>query len=469
MIENIILVYNRDGQKLTVKAEDLTLGDIIEVKSGDNIPADVRIIHSSGFKVDNSSLTGESRPQQRVVECTHEDLLETKNLAFFSTSAIEGSALGMVVGIGDNTVIGRIASLASGLEIDKTQLSKEINRFIHIITGVAIGIGIVFFIVAFVLGYYWRDAVIFLIGIIVANVPEGLLATMTVSLTLTAKKMAAKNCMVKHLEAVETLGSTSTICSDKTGTLTQNKMTAAHLWFDNQVHVADTSENQIASSSYKRLPGWKPLMNCVALCSRAQFDMDQFGLPIMERNVIGDASEAALLKFFEISMGDTTAYRDKNAKFAEIPFNSHNKYQVSIHETKSGTHCILVMKGAPEKVLERCSTIYIHGKELPMTDQWRDNFHKAYLTLGGLGERVLGFCDLKLSHSDYINKYLFEQDEANFPLHNLRFLGLISLMDPPRATVPDAVSKCRSAGIKVISPILNFNNIFLNHYRSIHA
>ena len=273
---------------------------------------------------------------------------------------------------------------------------------------------------------------------------------MTVSLTLTAKKMAAKNCMVKHLEAVETLGSTSTICSDKTGTLTQNKMNVAHLWFDNQVHVADTSENQIASSSYKRLPGWKPLMNCVALCSRAEFDLDQFGVSIMERNVLGDASEAALLKFFEISMGDTRAYRDKNAKFAEIPFNSHNKYQVSIHETKTGTHCILVMKGAPEKVLERCSTIYVNGKELPISDLWRDNFHKAYLTLGGLGERVLGFCDLKLSHSEYINKYLFEQDEANFPLQNLRFLGLISLMDPPRATVPDAVSKCRSAGIKVI-------------------
>ena len=163
----------RDGQKITIKAEDLTLGDIIEIKSGDNIPADVRIIQANGFKVDNSSLTGESRPQHRVVECTHEDLLETKNLAFFSTSAIEGTAKGMVVGIGDNTVIGRIATLASGLEIDKTQLSKEINHFIHIITGVAICIGIVFFTVAFVLGYYWRDAVIFLIGIIVANVPEG--------------------------------------------------------------------------------------------------------------------------------------------------------------------------------------------------------------------------------------------------------------------------------------------------------
>jgi sodium/potassium-transporting ATPase subunit alpha len=108
------------------------------------------------------------------------------------------------------------------------------------------------------------------------------------------------------------------------------------------------------------------------------------------------------------------------------------------------------MKGAPEKLLERCSTILIQGKEVPLTEEWKDNFHKAYLTLGGLGERVLGFCDLRLSHSDYINKYLFEQDEANFPLSNLRFLGLISLMDPPRATVPDAVSKCRSAGIKVI-------------------
>jgi len=247
----------RDGQKLNVRAEELTLGDIIELKSGDNIPADIRIIQAAGFKVDNSSLTGESRPQQRVVECTHEDLLETKNLAFFSTSAVEGSAKGMVVGIGDNTVMGRIANLASGLEIDKTQLSKEISHFIHIITGVAIFIGIIFFIVAFVLGYYWRDAVIFLIGIIVANVPEGLLATVTVSLTLTAKKMAAKNCMVKHLEAVETLGSTSTICSDKTGTLTQNKMTVAHIWFDNQIHVADTSENQVSSLSSKKYERFK--------------------------------------------------------------------------------------------------------------------------------------------------------------------------------------------------------------------
>ena len=140
--------------------------------------------------------------------------------------------------------MGRIAGLASGLSSGQTPIAKEIEHFIHIITGVAVFLGVSFFIIALALGYNWLDAVIFLIGIIVANVPEGLLATVTVCLTLTAKRMAKKNCLVKNLEAVETLGSTLTICSDKTGTLTQNRMTVAHMWFDGQIIEADTSENQ---------------------------------------------------------------------------------------------------------------------------------------------------------------------------------------------------------------------------------
>merc|ERR1712156_1370932 len=249
--KNLVPQYalcRRDGDKVTITAAELTLGDIVEIKFGDRIPADIRVLEARQFKVDNSSLTGESEPQLRTPEFSHENPLETKNLAFFSTNAVEGTCIGMVVNIGDNTVMGRIAGLASGLETDETPIAKEIAHFIHIITAVAVFLGVSFFII----GYNWLDAVIFLIGIIVANVPEGLLATVTVCLTLTAKRMAAKNCLVKNLEAVETLGSTSCICSDKTGTLTQNRMTVAHMWFDNKIVEADTSEDQSMKDSYDK-------------------------------------------------------------------------------------------------------------------------------------------------------------------------------------------------------------------------
>merc|ERR1712227_517805 len=444
----------REGDKISVKAEDLTIGDIVEVKFGDRVPADLRVIEARQFKVDNSSLTGESEPQTRTPEFTHDNPLETKNLAFFSTNAVEGTAKGMCVNIGDNTVMGRIAGLASGLASDETPIAKEIEHFIHIITAVAVFLGVTFFIIAFILGYHWLDAVIFLIGIIVANVPEGLLATVTVCLTLTAKRMASKNCLVKNLEAVETLGSTSTICSDKTGTLTQNRMTVAHMWIDNKIVEADTSEDQSGSGSqaWKASSGWKTLERVAALCNRAEFKGGQEGVGILKREVNGDASEAAILKCTELSLGDVMGYRARNKKVCEIPFNSTNKFQVSIHETedKNDNRHLLVMKGAPERIVDRCSTIVIDGKELPLTQEWKDAFEAAYMELGGLGERVLGFCDYMLPADKYPNGYPFDADDVNFPLEGLRFVGLMSMIDPPRAAVPDAVAKCRSAGIKVI-------------------
>jgi len=448
LVPQYALVF-RDGEKVTLKAEELTLGDIIEVKFGDRVPADIRVLEARGFKVDNSSLTGESEPQARGPEFTHENPLETKNLAFFSTNAVEGTAKGMVVNVGDNTVMGRIAGLASGLDTGETPIAKEIAHFIHLITGVAVFLGVTFFIIAFILGYHWLDAVIFLIGIIVANVPEGLLATVTVCLTLTAKRMASKNCLVKNLEAVETLGSTSTICSDKTGTLTQNRMTVAHMWFDDQIFEADTSEDQSGTSNYKNGPGWKPLERCAALCNRAEFKTGQSGVPVLKREVNGDASEAALLKCTELSTGNVMDYRAKQKKVCEIPFNSTNKYQVSIHEQPSGSY-LLVMKGAPERILDRCSSIMVSGQEIDLSAEWKDKFNNAYMELGGLGERVLGFCELELPASKFPIGYPFNPDEENFPLTGLRFVGLMSMIDPPRAAVPDAVSKCRSAGIKVI-------------------
>jgi len=445
-------VVRRNGEKITVKAAELTLGDIVEIKFGDRVPADLRVIEARGFKVDNSSLTGESEPQTRSPEFTNENPLETRNLAFFSTNAVEGTCVGMVVNIGDNTVMGRIAGLASGLEGGQTPIAKEIEHFIHIITAVAVFLGVSFFIIAFILGYNWLDAVIFLIGIIVANVPEGLLATVTVCLTLTAKRMAAKNCLVKNLEAVETLGSTSCICSDKTGTLTQNRMTVAHMWFDNKIVEADTSEDQSGNAFDKSAPGWKTLERVAMLCNRAEFKGGQNEVSILKREVNGDASEAAILKCTELTNGNVMDYRAKNKKLVEIPFNSTNKFQVSIHETSDPDEkrSLLVMKGAPERILQRCSTIVIDGTERPLTEDWKNAFETAYMELGGLGERVLGFCDYMLPADKYPAGYPYDADEENFPLEGLRFVGLMSMIDPPRAAVPDAVLKCRSAGIKVI-------------------
>ncbi|CAJ0941051.1 unnamed protein product [Ranitomeya imitator] len=186
----------RDGKRIEMTAENLVPGDIVFIKGGDKIPADIRIFESHGCKVDNSSLTGESEAQPLSTECTDDNPLETRNLGFFSTTCLEGTASGLVINTGDRTVIGRIASLASQVGNQKTPIALEIEHFVHLISGLA------------------------------------------VCLSLTAKRMAKKNCLVKNLKAVETLGSTSVICSDKTGTLTQNQ------WFDNLIHNVDTSEEQ---------------------------------------------------------------------------------------------------------------------------------------------------------------------------------------------------------------------------------
>lgn len=445
-------VVVRNGDKLNVRAEELVVGDIVEVKFGDRVPADIRVAAAHSFKVDNSSLTGESEPQSRSSEFTNENPLETKNLAFFSTNAVEGTCVGLVVKTGDKTVMGRIANLASGLEVGETPIAKEIAHFIHLITGVAVFLGVTFFVIAFILGYYWLDAVIFLIGIIVANVPEGLLATVTVCLTLTAKRMARKNCLVKNLEAVETLGSTSTICSDKTGTLTQNRMTVAHMWYGGSIVEADTSEDQSNATYSKDSTDWLALARIAMLCNRAEFKVGQENIPVLKRECNGDASESALLKCVELSIGSVPEFRRRNKKIVEIPFNSTNKYQVSVHENEdpNDPRYILVMKGAPERIMDRCSTALMKGKDIDVDETFRTDFNAAYMELGGLGERVLGFCDYVLPSDAFPPGFQFDGDEVNFPLTGLRFVGLMSMIDPPRAAVPDAVGKCRSAGIKVI-------------------
>ncbi|KAK7081038.1 Sodium/potassium-transporting ATPase subunit alpha-1 [Halocaridina rubra] len=229
-------------------------------------------------------------------------------------------------------------------------------------------------------------------------------------------------------------------------------MTVAHMWFDNTIIEADTSEDQSGCQYDKKSDGWKALSTVAGLCNRAEFKAGQDDVPILKREVNGDASEAALLKCVELAMGSVKDFRARNKKVCEIPFNSTNKYQVSIHETedKNDPRYLLVMKGAPERILERCTSIFVNGAEKELDEEMKEAFNNAYLELGGLGERVLGFCDYMLPSDKYPLGYPFDADNVNFPVHGLRFIGLMSMIDPPRAAVPDAVAKCRSAGIKVI-------------------
>jgi sodium/potassium-transporting ATPase subunit alpha len=217
-------------------------GDLCLVKGGENIPCDIVIFKSNEMKVNNASLTGESEDIMIDTDMNPaEFILETKNSAFFGTMCTAGSGLGICIRTGDATVIGQIANLAETAEAAETPLSIEIERFIKIISAVAIFLGVTFFIFGIIYEYDIITNLVFAIGIIVANVPEGLLATVTVSLALTAQRMAGKMVLVKNLESVETLGSTSCICSDKTGTLTQNRMTVSHMYVNRRVLDASTN------------------------------------------------------------------------------------------------------------------------------------------------------------------------------------------------------------------------------------
>lgn len=336
----------RDGKITQIAAEKLVRGDVVEVISGEKVPADIRIISSIEMKVDNSALTGEVEPLLRSPECTHpEEPFETKNLAFFGTLCKEGRGRGIVINIAEKTMLGQIADLASSGGQQKSPLRVELDRFVLLITIIALVLGVGFFFLAyFVVKYPILQCLIFGIGILVANVPEGLLGCITISLAITAQRLAEKQVLVKNLEAVETLGSTSCICSDKTGTLTQNKMTVENLWYDGEIRRADNKENKGPNFEYAYEvddPSFKTLHECAMICSEAKFDISEEqrkspGFKYSLAPVIGDASETALVKFYQpiediaITRAKYKVGKCKDNSDAKMPFNSTNKYALSI-------------------------------------------------------------------------------------------------------------------------------------------
>lgn len=458
------VIRNGDPRPQEIPAREVVPGDIIMVNLGDKIPCDFRVIEEKSFEVDNSSLTGESEPQRRKADNTEENLYEATNLAFFGTLCVKGKAKGIACNTGDHSLIGSIANLASSTENVQTPIAIEIEHFIHIVSGVAIFLGITFLIIGDAKGFEPLTNLVFCIGIIVANVPEGLLATVTVGLTLTAKTMASKNVLVKNLEAVETLGSTSVIASDKTGTLTQNIMTVKHLVLDNRIQMAQGTG---AAGVDKSTGSFDMLFMVAALCNNAVFKtgfdedlgVSEESKPIQNRKCKGDASETAILKYVEgvqVQKDSTClALRMANKKLCEIPFNSANKYQVSIHVRGNDPNAsdLLVMKGAPERILNRCDYFLINGTKTPFTAELLKTLKDNMTTLMRNGERVLGFAYCDLDPTQFPAGFEYDADNVNFPLEKgqgLVFAGLISMMDPPREAVPRAVHNCQTAGIKVI-------------------
>ncbi|XP_045496074.1 sodium/potassium-transporting ATPase subunit alpha-like isoform X2 [Colias croceus] len=428
----------RDGvMNVDTPVRDLVKGDIIHVKAGDVIPADIRIIDSKGFKVDNSSLTGECLAVPRSNTEGTPNILESQNVAFFSALCVEGWANGVVICCGDLTALGRVAGLAARLQPAPSPLSREIRLLMRYMSVWALSLGLFIASASLALGYPFMQTTIFVIGIVVANIPEGLQPTVTASLTLTAKHMVTKNCLVKNLEAMEALGACTTICSDKTGTLTENKMRVRHIWIGNKTYTLSDSEME----QLKINPAFHSLKVCGALCSNATINGNGY--------IQGDASEKAILNFLS-QCDNPVSIRKDFPKLTEIPFNSVNKYQISIHLNKSTSTCVLVMKGAPEVILARSSTIAFDNKTIETTPEIKEVIDNAIEEMANTGERILAFADLHLDPKEYPTGYEFDAEDINFPVENLRFIGLMGLIDPPREEVQSAIERVRAAGVRVI-------------------
>ncbi|KAI0696556.1 aminophospholipid-transporting P-type ATPase [Cerioporus squamosus] len=434
----------RDGTLNTVPAADLVKGDIVLVRSGDKTPADLILFSASDLKVDNSSLTGESEPQERLARPAgvQQRVVEAENLLFNSTLIVNGEGWG-----------GQIAAL-TGTETGKqSPLGAEIGHFVMMVSGIAIVFAVVFFVVGITTAYKGKgeQTVTFAVSILVAFVPEGLPSVVTLLLSIAAKRMAAQNVLVKDLQGVETLGSLTLLATDKTGTLTRNQMTVTNLWSGLRMFSAFQSNNDSETTETFSIeaPGMREMVDIAALNSHVKFDKTD--IPFEQRKILGDATETGLIRFAGKHISDYDGYQKQHPRVFEIPFNSSNKWALVILEKPHKTGLLTAyLKGAPERVLAKCSTYLKDGKEVPITDDFKAAYDEAYDYMASRGHRVIA-CAQKLLPGDvYDSEYEFNKNDAKYPSTEYCFCGLISLEDPPKHGVREAIGTLRLAGIKVM-------------------
>ncbi|MFV0352232.1 MAG: cation-translocating P-type ATPase [Oscillospiraceae bacterium] len=452
----------RNGQEDKILVEDLVPGDIMLVEEGDKISADARLFESSDLQVNQSTLTGESNPVRKdAAPMLKEDLsrFEIPNLLFAGTSVASGTGKTVVVSTAMQTEFGKIASLTQSMEEEQSPLQKELDRLTKQISMIAIGIGLFFFLAGWLfVGDKIMQSFVFALGMIVAFIPEGLLPTVTLSLAMAVQRIAKEHALVKRLSAVETLGSTSVICSDKTGTLTQNEMTVNTLWLPGRemevTGLGYAPEGEVLYNaqpmSAKKDKALKNLLAAAALCSNARV------VPPNEENtrytVLGDPTEACLGVAAQKAGIVLADIESEMPRLRELPFDSRRKRMTTVHALArpvDGAQRIAYIKGAPKEVLELCNRYEQDGKVVEVDDAYRETVMQANDKFARNGLRVLAVayrlinkdCGLPVAMSAYTPE-LVEQD--------LTFVGLIAMADPPRPEVAAAVEKCHRASIRII-------------------
>jgi len=419
------VVTAREGKVVQLPSEGLVPGDIVLLEQGDRVPADCRLIEAFGVRVDYAAITGESRPRTRVTAISDGgDLIHGRNIVLAGASLVSGQARAVVFATGMNTEFGKIARLTQTAGDVVSPLRKEIAHLSRVIGIVAVGIGLLFFTVGRVVGVPFWNAFIFAIGIIVAMVPEGLLPTLTLALVLAGQRMAKRNVLIRHLSSVETLGSTTVICTDKTGTLTQNRMLARELLLGMQRVSADAAKPGGALVDH-----YQPLFLGAGLCQDLK-QIEQQGGTLL----LGDPMEIALVELSRRAMPEASAHR----RLDEVPFDADRMRLSTVHDMPVGP--TLWCKGAPESVLPLCDRIHLDGDARPLTPLLRAQISEAQEDMAEHGLRVLAFAHRRLDA---------EWDHETLEQH-LVFTGLVGLEDPPRQEVTAAIRKCREAGIRVI-------------------
>lgn len=415
----------RGGVITALPIEALVPGDVLLLTEGDDVPADARVIEAHSLRVNTATITGESLPKARSAEPSEEEsMLQARNMVLAGTAIVSGEARALVVATGMRTEFGRIAHLTQSGRTPPSPLHIEIRRLTRLIAVLATGLGLTFFAIGRSVGLSFWENFIFAIGIIVANVPEGLLPTVTLSLAMAAQRMARRNALVRHLPAVETLGASTVIVTDKTGTLTLNRMTA------HSVHFAEGEKRARDLTAGPPPPeSWRRFFEVAQRCHNAR-EVTRNG----HTQLTGDPMEIALLEMGRRALPEP----GPGERIDEIPFDADRRLMSVLCRTDRGR--VLYTKGALERLLPRCIALHTEAGVVPLTDARRAELTAAESRLGERGLRVVGLAWRFVAD-------VFEADQWE---QELILCGLAGLEDPPRAEVPEAMRRCREAGVRVI-------------------